>query len=443
MRNTMKSVALACVALSAAARLDAQQANASTAALGMGENFSAVARGYDVVAWNPAALGLSGNPETSAMIGTFQLKGGMGPIALSDLTRYSNVVVPDAVKAQWLADIRGAGSQGGAAGADMTWATVQTGRFALQVSSTARAANDISPGFAELLLFGNVDEEGNPKQLDLSGSTIDATVHSSIALSYGMPILEQADGSRVAVGVTAKYTVGHVLAASERSSGAASADPVAIEFAFPIAYSPVVREGRSPQLKSGSGFGVDVAIGYETGKLVLAAVAQNVLNSFAWDPALLSYRPAELIFADSGSDSRFAAEPLTSAPASVRERVAGLRFHPSWGLGAMLRSTPRLTLAADARIGKTTGMGTRPPVHAGAGAEYRPREWLPLQFGAAYVRTAPDRDGVQLTGGIGAKLGGFTLAVSGLRRAVGGNPENAVMVTLLTHAFKPGVPSDR
>jgi Family of unknown function (DUF5723) len=437
-RSTMKSLALACVALSVAARLDAQQANASPAALGMGENFSAVARGYNAVAWNPAALGLSGNPATSAMIGTFQVQGGMSPIALSDVAPYADAVVPDGVKAQWLADIQRDGRQAVAAGADMTWATLQTGRFALQVSSTARAMNDISPGFAELVLFGNVDEEGNAKTLDLSGSAIDMNVHSSIALSYGMPILVRADGSRLAVGVTAKHTVGHGLAVSERATGAATTDPVAIEFAFPIAFSPVVREGESNQLKSGSGFGMDLAVAYERGRLVLAAVAQNVVNSFAWDPTLLEYSPAEVVFDDSESETRFESEPLTSAPASVRERVAGLQFNPSLTLGAMLRSTPRLTLAADARIGSTTGMSTRAPVHIGAGAEYRPLNWLPLQLGGAYVRTAPDRDGVQLTGGLGVQLGGFMLSVSGARRNVANNTENALMITLLSHSFNGG-----
>jgi hypothetical protein len=438
MRYAMKSAVVSFLALSATAPLHAQLANASTAALGMGENFAAAARGYDAVAWNPAALGLSGNPQTSAAIGTMRAHGGMGPIGLSDLSHYSDAIVPAGVKTQWLAAITREGGQGGSAGADMTWATLQTGPVALQVSSSARALNDISPGFAELLLFGNVDEEGNPKNLDLSGTAIDVSVHSSIALSFGLPIIRTADGSRLAAGVTAKHTIGHVVAVSERSRGATTAEPVAVEFAFPIAYSPVVREGRSNQLKSGSGSGLDVAVAYESGGLVLAAVAQNVVNTFSWDPAELRYRPAELVFDESGNESRFEAEPLTDAPASLRERVGAMQFHPSLDLGAMYRSTARLLLVADARIGRTTGMSTRAPVHAGAGAEYRPLAWLPLQLGAAYMRTAPDYDGVQITGGLGVQLGGFTVSASGAHRRLGGNGEYALMLTLLSHSFAGG-----
>lgn len=432
MTGMMKAATVACVALSVATRLDAQLANASAAALGMGENFSAVARGYHAVAWNPAALGLSGNPEASGALATFRASGGLGPIGVGDLFGHFDGVVSHDVKTEWLAEITRAGGQDGVLGGDMTWGAVQRGRFALHVSSTARALNAISPGFAELMLLGYLDENGNPKNLDLSGSTVDVNAYTSLAVSFGMPVV-RADGSRLAVGVTAKHTIGHVLATSEPSTGAVTADSAA--FAFPIVYTPIVREGRSHQLTSGRGFGLDVAVAYEAGKLSLAAVAQNVFNSFAWKPGELLYRPAELVFSEHEGEARFEPEPFTSAPASLREKVAELQFYPSWTLGAALRSTPQLTLAADARIGRTTGMSTRAPVHAGAGAEYRPLAWLPLQLGAAYVRTSPDRDGVQLTGGIGVQRGGFTFSVSGARRHIGNRPENSLMVALVSHTF--------
>ena len=433
MKGVTRTVTVVCVALSAT-RLEGQVANASTAALGMGENYTAVARGYHAVAWNPAALGLSDNPEASGAMATFRGSSGLGPVGLRDLADHPDARVPDAVKAEWLADITRAGGEDGVVGGDMTWGAVHRGRFALHVSSSARALNEITPGVAELMLVGPLDENGNPKDLDVSGSAVDVNGYTSFAVSYGMPVLVR-DGARLAVGITAKHTIGHVLAVSERSTGVVTADSIA--FAFPIAYSPIVREGRSHQLKSGSGFGADLAIAYEAGRLSLAVVGQNVVNSFAWNPDELLYRPAAMVFSESEGEASFDPQPLAEAPAELRERVQAAQFNPSWTLGAMLRSTPRLTLAADARIGRTTGMSTRAPVHAGAGAEYRALRWLPLQLGAAYVRTSPERDGVQLTGGVGVQRGGFLFAVSGARREIGHTAENSLMVSLISHFFNP------
>jgi hypothetical protein len=426
--------ALGTVAVAAPAR--GQVSNPVPAALGMSESYTAAARGYAAVAWNPAALGLTGGPETSAMIGAVRGLSGLGPVTLGDLSTWQDQAVPVEVRQQWLADIKRDGGQSGAAGFDFTWAAFQVGRFAAQVSSSGRALNDISPGVAELILIGNADASGTPVDIDLAGSLLDAQVHTTGALSYGMRLPLPAGAPRVAVGITAKYTLGHVLGVSQESTGDATGDPVGINFRFPVVYTPVVYGDMNQYwLSSGGGWGLDVAAAAELGRLTVAAAAHNVVNRFSWDPAKLRFRSLEMTFSDQETETSVEWQPLSAAPAELRARVDESTFHPSYTAGAALRWSRRLLLTADARVGSTEGMHTRAPVHAGAGVEFRPLSWLPLQAGASWLDFGAGRDGVQLGAGLGLDLGSFQISASAARRALTFGSENAIMFSLLSHTF--------
>jgi hypothetical protein len=438
--HLVKSVRCACVCVLgvavalAAAPAAGQQANAVPAALGMGDNYTAVARGYAAALWNPAALGLASGPSASATLVTVGGLAGMGPVTLRDLADYEGETVPLTVRQRWLADIVRDGGQAGGAGFDVTWAAFQVGRLAGQVSTSGRTLNDISPGFAELILMGNADVDGEPRDIGLGGSVIDGNAHSTFSLSWGMPLTGWPATGRVALGMTAKYTIGHVLGVSQESVGQATADPVGMSLSFPLAYTPVQEDDRY-WIRSGAGFGIDIAVAYETPRLVVAAVAHNVVNTFSWDPRRLRFRPLELVFSDSTVDSSTDWQPFTEAPDELRALVDESTFRPSLTVGAALRHSPRLLIAADARIGRTTGMSTRPPVHAGTGVEYRPLAWLPLQAGAAFVRLSERREGFQLGGGAGIELGSFTISASAARRATARGRETAFMISLLSHTF--------
>jgi hypothetical protein len=417
-----------------AAPLAAQLANPIPAAGGMADNYTAVARGYAAVAWNPAALGLSDGPQASALIGAVRGLAGMGPVTISELVDYEGRLLPLDVRQRWLADIRREGGQAGAAGFDVTWAGFQAGRFAAQVSTSARSVSDISPGMAELILFGNADEQGNARALEFDGSVVDANMYSTAALSFGMP-LPTSVSTRIALGVTAKYVLGHAVAVSEPSRGRSTSDPITMDLSFPIAYTPVVYDGDNYWIRAGGGFGVDVAATMATGPWVVAAVVQNVLNTFEWDYGRMRYRPLELVFSEATVETASEWEPMANAPPALRELVDDATFRPTLSVGAAFRQSAALMVAADARVGSTRGMATRPPVHAGAGVEVQPLSWLPLQAGAAYVSLGEGRSGVQLAAGAGVRLGTFLISGSATRRSVGLGGENMLMVSLLSHTF--------
>jgi hypothetical protein len=428
------TVAACAAALVLSAPATAQVANLSTAALGMGENYTAAARGVASLAWNPAGLALSGGPETSAMLGTIRFITGLGPVTLADLSAVQGEVVTEAVRRQWLNQITAEGGQTGAAGFDLAWAAIQFGSFALQFSTSGRALNNIGPGFAELLLIGNVDDQGQAKTIQLGGSSLDMHLYSTMAAGFAVPI-QLGETNRLSVGVTGKFTFGHSMALSGESRGQASADPLAVNVQLPILYTPFQSDDQVNQYQTGDGIGIDVGIGLELGALTLAAAAKNVFSNFVWDTSMLRYRSTQLEARQGSVESSFQRQPYTSAPAPLQQALEDYTFKPSFAVGAHYRASDRLDVAADGRFGSTDGISTNPPVHVGAGVQYKLLSWLPIQLGAGMVQLREDREGLQLTGGFGLNLGSFQLSASGGRRAVGGGGENMLMVTVLSHIF--------
>src|SRR5688572_25936055 len=99
----------ACLAASAPVR--AQLPSASAAALGMGDNYMTSARGFNAVAWNPANLGLVGNPKFSIAILPIKSSYGLRPITLGDVKGYESEIIPGPVKETWLKEIEGEGGE--------------------------------------------------------------------------------------------------------------------------------------------------------------------------------------------------------------------------------------------------------------------------------------------------------------------------------------------
>jgi hypothetical protein len=421
----MPAVAAAVAVL--ASPVAGQLPSPSTAALGMGDNYTAMARGFPAIAWNPAGLGLSGNQIASMTLLTLRGVNGIGPITLSDLASYADVVVPDAVKVDWLSRIASAGGQTGMGEATATWGAFQAGRFAMQLGSVARGVTDLSPGVAELVMFGNGGEQGQAETLDLSGSSLSGYAYTTAAASFAQPVAF--DGGRVSLGVTVKWTAGHALALGENSSGGSTSDPIALRLDFPLVQTALNPD--SLTFNNGSGWGVDVGAGLELGMWTFGAAVQNVYNGFAWDADRLRYRPLSLAFDGAESEADTEAMPFAQAPADVRQRVADLGFEPVLALGAMVRPSQRLAVTGDFRRTSDTGMAVGPVLHAGAGVQYRLASWLPVRFGGAMVSMGENDSGYQLAGGFGLDIGGWNLSASAARRDTDRfGTANTIMVTV-------------
>jgi hypothetical protein len=217
--------------------------------------------------------------------------------------------------------------------------------------------------------------------------------------------------------VTAKYIVGHGLALGENSTGAAVADPVAINADFPLVHSDF--ESGNFSVDNGHGFGLDVGASIEQGDWTVSAAVQNVVNTFEWNADRLSFRPLSFTLEQNQAVVETGAMPLTAAPAGIRSRIGELTFKPVVAAGVAWRYAPDLMFTADAHSSATDGLIVGPTRHIGGGFEYRLTDAIPLRLGGAMISMGENADGWQAGGGFGLDLGNWNVAVSALRRSAG------------------------
>lgn len=387
----------------------AQLPSASGAALGVGDNYTARARGYHAVAWNPAALGLPGNPRFSLTVLPLRGIAGLDPITLSDLKDYEDETVPADVRAAWLQRITDEGRQKGSVGADVTVLALNIGRFGFQVSSTVRGTVDVAPDGAEALLFGNAGRTGEPRDLGLGGSTLEGTATSTLAVAIGIPLGTRADApdQSFAIGATVKYILGHFVAKGRDRGSAMTSDPLRVQVDFPVVHTDPDEGGTS-----GSGIALDVGAVWRQRNLTVAGTLRNVINTFEWDEAKLVFRPGTALFDRDESSSDFEERPYAEAPAELRDAVADLNYSPALALGVALQAASTVTLSADFRQQFGDGILLEPKTHVGAGLEFRPVPILPLRAGVAAVT-----GGVLLSGGLGLEFGAVNLTAAGASRS--------------------------
>jgi hypothetical protein len=411
-----------------AARASAQMPSASTAALGMGENYTALARGYNAVAWNPALLGLYGNPRTSLTLVPVRIVAGLDPVTLADFADFQNKVVPDAVKERWLALVQADGDEEGSGGGEVTLFAAQYGRFAMQVGTRAIGLAELPPGAMELILFGNAGRNnGQPAAFNLLGSRMDGIAASTVAASYAVPIA-LARGGRVALGATLKYTIGHFLVFA-RDAGSTFTEAPAADVDFP-SISTLAPDSSSSGFNNGSGIGLDLGVALERDKLTLSGVVQNVFNTFEWREDALFFRPSSALFDRNTLASDFEDQPFASAPAGLRQAVKRLEYRPQVAAGVAYRVTDRLLIDGDLRtLLGDEGLQDTPDFHVGAGVEFRAQRNLPLRAGGGLIN-----EGYELGAGVGYEWGKFDFGVSFARRVSSVGAANALMVTVLSVA---------
>jgi hypothetical protein len=405
-------------------RVSAQLPSAATAGLGMADNYTAAARGYNATRWNPANLGLRGNP--TATVAFFPTRGiaGLDPVTLGDLADFSGIELPADVRQRWLDQITSNGREQGSGGAEVTIVAAQVGPVGFQVGVSANAVADVPPGAAQLLLFGNVDPNtGQPVSVAFEDGSIDAAIASTAALAYAHAIdFGVRKQHRFSAGATLKYTVGHFLLMSEDHGGATS-NPLALDVTF-----PTISTDTTSFFNNGAGFGVDLGAGYQTGMWTVTGTVQNVFSSFKWREGNLRYRPGRAIFNADSSSAEFDELDVSVAPENLRQKVLDLRYKPNLSIGTAVQPDDRLTLSADFRTRLSDeGIAFGPKTHAGIGAEYRVLPFLPVRAGIAKVT-----GGMLFAGGLGVDLGVFSIAVSAARRSGDLGHDQMGMFTILS-----------
>jgi hypothetical protein len=401
----------------------AQLANASAAAGALGGNYTAIGGNFNATAWNPATLGLPGNSRFSIAILPFNGSVGLGPVTLADVKSQEGSVIPDAVKRAWMQQISSEGSQSLQNDVGVTWAALNVGRIGLQASTSAYARGSISPATMEVLLFGNAGfNNGVPKQYALSGSTIDASVLTTIGLSYAQSLslkLGPLPAQSFALGATAKYIIGNGLVTGVESGGVLNDNPLEVRINFPI----VVSDTNSAV--GGSGMGLDVGAAWKGGAFRAGAVIRNLVSSFSWDESKFSYRPVVAVFTVDSQEVSMDGQPFSAAPASLRSRVGELTLDPILALGVAYSGFGPLMVTAEMRQQLGDGLQLGAKSHVGLGAELRIVPFLPIRAGVASVT-----GGTRIGGGVGLEFGFLNIQANAAMAKLESGDEGTLGLTL-------------
>lgn len=419
---TASRLVASALALALAPSIAQAQGNASAAATAMGDNYTALARNFNAVAWNPANLGLEGNARFSFAISP-QLGAGTGPITLKDLNDYSGLVVPQGVRETWLQKVTDNGGQNLSGEFDFTPIALSIGSFAFSTTTSVRANGDVPPAVAELLLFGNAGRTGVAQNYTLGDLALDGNATTSFALAYGrkMPIVPV---GTLAIGVTGKYMLGHGMASIRDDGSTITSNPIAINI-----NAPLVLTDTAEVMNNGSGFGFDVGATWQLGHLSTSAVIHDIVSTFAWKTDNLYYMPVQATFDQDSSSSESEILPLSSAPAALqdelRARIANTEVTPTLALGVAWTGFKRVTLAADLRQRFGDGIELGPETQVGVGAELRLIPFVPLRAGITTLG-----DGVRYSAGLGLEFGVFNLQAATMMMTAEGRNDTGFGLTM-------------
>lgn len=416
---------LAGLALVAGASLAGAQGNASAAASAMGGNYTALARNFNAVAWNPANLGMTGNSRFSLALSP-QLGIGTGPITLADLKEYEGVVVPAAVREAWLQKVIDNKGQGIGGDVELTPLAISIGSFGLSATTTVRTDGAIPAAVAELLLFGNAGRTGTAQDYVADDLALDANATSTFALAYGRRLGLFPVGE-FAVGVTGKYMIGHGMASLRDNGSTITSNPIEVNLDAPLVMTDTAS---SSYMNNGSGIGLDIGASWKVGNFRAAGVVKNVFNTFAWKTDQLYYMPITATFDQSSSSSEIdTILPIASAPAGLRAeleaRIKAATPQPTLVLGGAYTGFGRLTLAADLRTRFGDGLELGPQTQVGVGAELKLIPFVPLRGGVTALS-----GGMRYSGGIGFEFGVVNLQASASLLSAEGRNDTAAGFTL-------------
>ncbi|HEX7088809.1 MAG TPA: hypothetical protein VF192_01665 [Longimicrobiales bacterium] len=264
-------LALLCLAAPAAAQL-----TSTPRATGFAGAYLALARGSEAVDWNPANLGLPGQPRWSFALPRLGVAGAVLGPPLGELPTLVRDDLTDADRLAFLDQVPEAGISF-RAGALVPWAGLSVGRFAVSVSSTAlldaHTGREMVDLYLETRQYGGVD----PARLDeyrVGNTGFGTALLTSAAVAYAHPI--PLFPFPASVGVAGRATFVH------EALRARIFDPVPNWEESDIEMTMV-----SLRASGGRGFGLDVgAAAQPLPGLTVGLAVENLAQSMSWDGGL-------------------------------------------------------------------------------------------------------------------------------------------------------------
>jgi len=402
-QTTAMTLVLALGAITFSDAASAQLTAASPAALATANNYTALARGFTAIALNPAGLAMPGNPGFSLTLLPVQARAGLSAMSLSDIATYDELLIPSAVREEWLQAAIADGGFDLRGGVSVTGLALSIGPVGLQVSTVGEARGTLSPDAFELLLFGNAGRTGTTRDMSLAGTGTSSWAATTAALAVGIPLPEVQNG-KFALGVTAKYTLGHISGLGRDVGSVITTNPFSVALSVP-SIAPASVDGLTD---NGTGVGLDLGLAWEGTTWAFSAAVQNLVNTFEWTLDAYEYRAGNLTFDGRSVTTDFDGVPAATTPSTIRDELLAQRFELAFNTGVAFRPSEKLALSADFRheTGEALVIGERSSV--GLGAEVRVIPFLPLRAGFSRVT-----DGAyQVGAGFGLELGPVVISAA-------------------------------
>jgi hypothetical protein len=424
----MKRSSLALAGLLLPALLQAQLADPSTRALGMGGAYTSLARGYEAVYWNPAMLAAIGRPGFTIGLPHVNVEVGSNVYGFSDFQKYANSYLSDADKQTLMDKMANDTSLTIRALGGIVPFALSVGPFALAVGSSFEGDLAVGKDAVQLALFGNASRTGPGQFFTARGSGGfgwgATTAAASFALPLPLPI------GHLSIGVTGKYTIGHFLASAGDLGTRIGANPSfsAVTAGQAIytnygrncgSFKPMGTDACGGQ--AGKGFSADLGAALQFGGgITLSAVAVNAIGSMTWDQSRLVYeRTRRQVTQDASGkvvtttidSTRLTTSAAIDADPQARALRDSLLAHGSFTklvrLGFALKSG-MLTLGGAMQLRLAQGLDQQPSQLVAAGAEYRVLGILPLRVGASW----DFGESTTLSAGTGLQLFGINVDAS-------------------------------
>lgn len=414
--------------LVAAAPLQAQF-GPSLRGAGMAGAYAGIARGYEAAAWNPALLGLKGQPGWSLALPALDLSATMlGPSVMDmyDVMSKGDDLT-DADRQKLLKAIPGSGLELRANGRG-SWGGLSVGPVALGIASTGLVSGNIGRELIDLMLYTRQYGDIDPTRLAdyrVGNTTARGAAYTTISAAYGTALPLPLLPFPVSVGVGARYVLGHELQRGRIFEPTVNLDRQDIDISVLAVRST-----------GGSGYAMDLGVAAQPLPwLTVSLAVDNLAQKMTWDEELelrgQSFSGKEL--SDKGiMDLMDGFEPRpfdpTGAQLGAYELARDLftqAYFPRTiraGVGLKTRATGTTLGATYSTVQGKGDLHTGWPKYASLGVEQK----LPLlSFITLRGGFASSLDGASaLTGGLGLGLGPINLTTAVIMSSGHGEGDN-------------------
>jgi hypothetical protein len=355
--------------------------------IAMAGSYTAIARGYEAIGFNPANIGLSDRPNRQVQLFALGSTLNNNSFSMGDYEKYNGNYLSESDKRDILSMIPSDGLEfvGNASASALSFAY-----GALAFSSTFEAAGRgaITKDVIDLAFYGNRIGE----TVTVDDSEAEALAHVDLNIAYGRKI-KSYDWGEIAAGVNLKYIhgLGYANIGSSRASATTGVDGIDADG------SVVIRSATG-----GSGFGLDIgAAALCRDTWVFSAGIRNLISSVEWSR---NTRETEYTLDVVSFTAETADEDSTVVSDEIERSIGSFSesLGPQANLGAS-RVVGKFLLASDLKLGLADKAGVSTAPEISAGAEFHQFRFLPLRAGVS----AGGIRGISLALGCGLSISSF------------------------------------